>query len=142
MKIKFIGTEEDARLLEKCLDIYLGDHTPSQQYAASILMRMILKDDGYHKVMDRIREKTGFKINDRNSSRVAIWKKKVKKVGKCEICGSKEKLVAHHIVPWTCSIKGRTDIKNGQCLCEQCHKMMHNDILWLEYMKEKYKGRE
>ena len=88
--------------------------------------------------MEAVKEMTGFKVNDRNSSKVVMWKKKVKAVGKCELCGSTERLVAHHKIPWSESITGRTDRKNGQCLCEKCHKIMHDDDLWLEYMM----GRE
>lgn len=137
MKIKFTGKEEEVKLAEECLEIYLGDYTPQQQHAASILLHMLLKDEGFFKLMDFIKELTGFKVNNRNSSKVVMWKKKVKKIGKCEICGSTENLVAHHIVPWAYSIKGRTDIKNGQCLCKNCHRMMHDDNLWLEYMMRK-----
>ena len=136
MKIKFVGNAEKVKLAEKYLEIYLGDYTPEQQYAASILLHMLLKED-FPKLMELIKEATGFRVNDRNSSRVVTWKKKVKRVGMCEICGAKENLVAHHKIPWVYSIKGRTDINNGQCLCGNCHKMMHDDELWLEYMMKR-----
>ena len=139
MKIKFVGNEEEVKLVEKYLEIYLGDYTPEQQYAASILLHMLLKDDNFHKLMELVKEVTGFRVNDRNNSRVVMWAKKVKKIGKCEICGSTKNLVAHHKIPWAYSIKGRTDIKNGQCLCTKCHHMMHNDDLWFEYMRKKVK---
>jgi 5-methylcytosine-specific restriction endonuclease McrA len=105
-------------------------------------MKMILKDKQFHRLMDYLREKTGFKVNNRQSSRAITWEKKVKKVGKCEVCGAREDLHAHHIVPWEYSIKGRTDLSNGQCLCEGCHKMMHNDFLWVEYMRKKVSKNE
>ena len=136
MRIRFTGNEEDVKQAEKLLEIYMGDYTPEQQYAASILLHMMFKEE-YYKLMESVKECTGFKVNDRNSSRVVVWKKKVKSKGKCEICGATENLVAHHIIPWSHSIKGRTDINNGQCLCRDCHKMMHDDILWLEYMRKK-----
>ena len=65
---------------------------------------------------------------------MVTWAKKVKKVGKCEICGATKELEAHHIIPWEYSIKGRTDVGNGQCLCKRCHKMMHNDAEWIKHM--------
>lgn len=142
MKIKLVCAEEDVQTLKRCVEIYLGDYTPTQQYAASILMKMILKDKQFHRLMDYLREKTGFKVNNRQSSRAITWAKKVKKVGKCEVCGAREDLHAHHIVPWEYSIKGRTDLSNGQCLCEGCHKMMHNDSLWVEYMRKKVSKNE
>lgn len=138
----FVCAKEDVQTLKKCVEIYLGDYTPTQQYAASILMKMILKNKQYHELADTLREKTGFKVNNRQSSKVITWAKKVKKVGKCEVCGSRDNLHAHHIVPWEYSIKGRTDLSNGQCLCEDCHKMMHNDDLWIEYMKKKVSKNE
>ena len=79
MKIKFTCNEEELKLVEKCIEIYLGDYTPEQQYAASIMLHMILKDKQFSELMALLKETTGFKINDRNSSRVVMWKKKVKK---------------------------------------------------------------
>lgn len=142
MKFTFVCKEEDIPLVKKCVEIYLGDYTPSQQYAASILLRMILKNKQFHRLMDVLREETGFKINNRQSPKAIRWAKKIRSAGKCEICGSREHLHAHHIVPWEYSIKGRFDPNNGQCLCKDCHKMMHNDILWLEYMQKKLCQKE
>ena len=139
MKIKFYGDEEKVKEAEKYLEIITGDYKPHQQYAASILMHMLLKRD-YQKFVEYVKEVTGFKVNNRGSSQVSKWKREVKKIGKCEICGATENLVAHHKIPWEYSIKGRTDVNNGQCLCEKCHKMMHNDIQWLDYMRER--GRD
>lgn len=141
MKIKFYGPEEDVKVAERLFDIYTGDYTPTQQYAASILLHMMLKEN-FDKLMEYAKEVTGFKLNNRNSGQVITWKKKVKQVGKCEICGDKENLVAHHKIPWAYSIKGRTDVRNGQCLCDECHKMMHNDLAWMEYMQKKMQERK
>lgn len=44
---------------------------------------------------------------------------------KCRRCGSKEKLVAHHIVPWKESIELRFDANNGETLCRSCHMKHH-----------------
>lgn len=142
MEITFVCEEEDVQTLKKCIEIYLGDYTPSQQYAASIMMKMILKKKQFNMLMSVLKEKTGFAINNRQSSKAVCWAKKIKKAGKCEACGSTEKLHAHHVVPWEYSIKGRTDPNNGQCLCEECHKMMHDTILWIEYMKKKVSKNE
>jgi predicted restriction endonuclease len=136
MKIKFTGNEEEVKLEERCLEIYTGNYSPERQYAASILLHMLLKDE-YGKFLELVKEVTGFKVNNRGSGRVVTWSKKVKRAGKCEVCGATENLDAHHIIPWSCSITGRADLKNGQCLCKDCHKMMHNDVLWIEYMQKK-----
>lgn len=126
--------EEDKKTLIKCLKIYMGDYSMLQQYACSILLKMILKEQ-YKEVMNQVKEELGFKINDRNNSKVIAWKKKIKNRGKCEICDSTTNLVAHHIIPWEYSIKGRTDVSNGQCLCNKCHKMIHNDEKWIDYKR-------
>lgn len=142
MKIKLVCKEEDVKTLKRCIEIYLGDYSPEQQYAASILMKMMLKNKQFNRLMDAVREETGFRVNNRQSTRAINWAKKVRSRGECEVCGAKENLHAHHIVPWEYSIKGRTDLKNGQCLCEGCHKMMHNAELWIEYMQKKVSKSE
>lgn len=127
-------------MIMKCIEVYVGDYPPEKQYACSIMLRMMLKDKKYRALMQIIKESLGFKLNDRNDSRVIKWKKDVKKKGECEICGSKENLEAHHIIPWEYSVKGRTDVKNGMCLCKDFHKKMHNDAWWAEYMRNKRNG--
>ena len=130
-------TAEDRELAVECIAIYIGDYPAEKQYAASIILKMLFKER-YQELQALLREETGFKVNHRGDSKVVSWAKKVKKNGKCEICGAKDKLVAHHRIPWEYSIKGRTDLNNGQCLCENCHKMIHNDDKCLEYMEKKY----
>ena len=124
----------DDNAIDNCIAIYVGNYKPYQQYAASILLKMFLKEN-YPSVMNEIKELLGYKINNRNSSKVIVWKNKIKKRGKCEMCGSNQKLVAHHIIPWEHSISGRVDISNGQCLCERCHKIVHNDFMWIDYLR-------
>ena len=137
MKITFVCAEEDVQTLKRCIEIYLGDYSPTQQYAASILMKMILKNKQFNELMYVLKEKTGYQVNNRQSSKAVRWSKKIRSAGKCEVCGAKENLHAHHVVPWEYSIKGRTDLNNGQCLCQDCHKMMHNCKLWADYMHQK-----
>ncbi len=122
-------------LVNRCLKVYMGNYSKERQYAASILLKMILKETKYTELMNQVKEQLGFKINNRNDTKVISWKRKIKKIGKCQICNSKENLVAHHVIPWEYSISGRTDVNNGQCLCESCHKMIHNDIAWIDYMR-------
>lgn len=122
-------------IVKECLKVYMGNYPKERQYASAILLKMILKERQYNDLMNRVKEVLGFKINNRNDSKVINWKRKIKKIGKCEICNSKEKLVAHHLIPWEYSITGRTDINNGQCLCENCHKMIHNDKEWVNYIR-------
>ena len=128
-------SEEDKQTIKKCLEAYMGDYTPEQQYASCIILKMIIKEKKYNEVMKQVKEELGFEVNNRNNSKVITWKKKIKKIGKCEICNTKDNLVAHHKIPWEYSVKGRIDINNGQCLCKSCHKMMHNDNEWISYMR-------
>lgn len=125
---------QQEKLISNCLKIYKGNYNSSIQYASSILLKMLLKEK-YNKTMNKVKEELGFRINNRNDSKVIYWKKKIKKAGKCSICGAKNELVAHHIIPWEYSITGKTDILNGQCLCKKCHKMMHNATEWVDYIR-------
>jgi HNH endonuclease len=46
----------------------------------------------------------------------------------CEICGSKDNLEAHHILPVKTNPELENDINNGACLCHDCHmKHGHKD---------------
>ncbi len=48
------------------------------------------------------------------------WSRAILSKGKCEICGKKESLNAHHIVGRR-NLALRWDLKNGVCLCAGCH---------------------
>jgi hypothetical protein len=134
--------ELNNKLILDCVEIYTGDYPAEKQYAACILLKMELKEKKYRELMEVVRESLGFRVNNRSDSAVLAWAKKVKKAGRCEICGSYDNLEAHHIIPWQYSVTGRTDVSNGQCLCKECHKMMHNDIAWIDYMRGKQYGDE
>lgn len=127
-------TAKETELAIKCIEIYMGNYSIEKQYASSIVLKMLFKER-YKELMALIKETTGFKVNDRQNSKVLTWRKKIKKIGKCNICGSEENLVAHHIVPWECSITGRTDVNNGMCLCKGCHKMVHNTERYTDYLR-------
>jgi len=74
--------------------------------------------------------------NGRNSARHYEWRYLVKKRdGECKNCGSKEKLHAHHIIPWKINESLRFDISNGITLCSSCHRKIEfgfkkNHIPW------------
>lgn len=40
---------------------------------------------------------------------------------RCQHCGSKKHLTAHHIIPFALYVEGRYDVHNGITLCEYCH---------------------
>ena len=56
------------------------------------------------------------------------WKQEVKKQANytCDICGKRGvKLNSHHLNNYKDNPNKRTDVSNGVCLCEQCHKDFH-----------------
>lgn len=44
----------------------------------------------------------------------------------CLCCGSKMKLEAHHLIPWSKDEKLRFDSNNAITLCKHCHRELHN----------------
>lgn len=49
----------------------------------------------------------------------AVMQKVVEEVGRCELCGSKRGLEAHHIIPLVCG--GNNEDYNLICVCQCCH---------------------
>lgn len=64
---------------------------------------------------------------DRSCEGYSKWRNDVYKRDRytCQICSSKKKINAHHIVRWVDSIELRFDLSNGVTLCENCHKLIH-----------------
>jgi 5-methylcytosine-specific restriction endonuclease McrA len=56
------------------------------------------------------------------------WRKLVFKRDfyKCQHCGSKKELEAHHIIEWSKCVETRFDLNNGLTLCIICHGKVHN----------------
>lgn len=69
----------------------------------------------------------------RNSfrSRVQTWAKRVKEKDAftCQVCGSKEKPVAHHLNSYASAKDKRYDIENGVTMCRDCHTDFHTNFL-------------
>ena len=63
----------------------------------------------------------------------------------CQLCGTKNKLTAHHIFSWTGYEKYRFNLDNGICLCQKCHSEFHSKYglgdnnlnQFLNYIKQK-----
>ena len=49
----------------------------------------------------------------------AAMQKVVEEAGRCELCGSKRGLEAHHIIPLVCG--GNNEDYNLICVCQCCH---------------------
>lgn len=65
--------------------------------------------------------------DSRRSKKYIKWQKAVfiKDEYKCQHCGTKDKLVAHHKIPWRESKELRFEIDNGLTLCKSCHMRHH-----------------
>ena len=59
---------------------------------------------------------------------VSKWARMVKDIAgnRCAICGSSEKLEAHHIEPRSLRPDLVNDLNNGLCLCHTCHYWYHD----------------
>ena len=68
-------------------------------------------------------------LKKRTNTPLSHWRKAVvdRDQGKCRICGSKENLEAHHIIPVKNDPGGKYkyDVNNGITLCRNCHDMVH-----------------
>ncbi len=65
----------------------------------------------------------------RNSYKYRQWRKAViDRDKKCVKCGSTENLVAHHIKSFAYTPLLRTELNNGQTLCENCHRKLHKEL--------------
>ena len=56
------------------------------------------------------------------------WKKQVfeRDDYTCVRCGSRERVVPHHILDWAHYIEERFAVDNGICVCHICHMDLHN----------------
>lgn len=103
--------------------VLLGDYSMIRKQAAILILKMCLSPDEYK----RLFENPELYPVIRNDSRVGKWTKAILSKGKCELCGSTERLEAHHILHWSDYPLGRIDVNNGQCLCHACHSYEHKD---------------
>lgn len=57
------------------------------------------------------------------------WASKIKKVGRCVVCGSSQNLAAHHLESYKENPELRTAPENGVCLCANCHVEYHTGFM-------------
>lgn len=103
------------------LAILIGNYSIERKMASILLLKALLRQD----FLKCLLENPDLYPVKRTDNRVVQWAKKIKSIGYCEKCGSKEKLEAHHIIGWSEYPQGRIDIKNGICLCLKCHTEKH-----------------
>jgi hypothetical protein len=64
-----------------------------------------------------------------------LWSLIVRGVGRCEACGSKERLQAAHGFSRRYRAT-RWDLRNGVCLCAGCHvRYTHDPLGWEDWLK-------
>lgn len=103
------------------LAILTGDYDITRKRASILLLRALIKKDFLQFVLDN----PELYPSSRLDNRVLKWTKQIKSKGRCERCGSKENLEAHHIIEWSEYPQGRIDLNNGMCLCLKCHTEEH-----------------
>lgn len=108
-------------VIVEAVAILLGDYSIIRKQAAMIILKLTLPSE----FLEILFEDEMLYPFTRNDPRVRVWKNKVLSKGKCESCGSKENLDAHHIIKWSDYPMGRIDVKNGMCLCHRCHTEEH-----------------
>ena len=119
-----VGTPEEIILdsLAVLMDVEISYN---RKKAAHLLLKALLRHD-FLKYL--LKEETSELIPySRNDPRVKERRERVlaKANYKCERCGAKEELEAHHILYWSEYPKGRLDVNNGMCLCIDCHVFYH-----------------
>lgn len=102
--------------------VLIGDYEIQRKQAANVILSVFLRDDFKQDLF----ENPELYPIDRNDTRVTTWKKQILSHGKCEKCGSKENLEAHHKLYWSVYPMGRCDVENGECLCIDCHAKAHS----------------
>ncbi len=66
-------------------------------------------------------------LKRRTSTPLTHWAVQViKRHPACTICGSKDRLEAHHIIPVSHSERFKLVASNGITLCKNCHWLVHN----------------
>ena len=113
---------EDAKtVVIDAIAVLIGDYGIYRKQAALLLLKALVRKD----FLRFLFENGNLYPFDRNDYRVTRWKKEIVGRGKCEMCGSGERLEAHHIIKWADYPQGRIDVNNGMCLCHNCHTEEH-----------------
>ena len=113
--------EDVGTVIVDSIAVLIGDYDVYRKQAAILLLKALLRKSFFKFLLSY----DSIYPFDRNDYRVRAWTKEVVSKGECETCGSKENLEAHHIVKWADYPQGRADVKNGMCLCHDCHTEEH-----------------
>ena len=79
----------------------------------------------------------GASKGERKSTRAKTWKQSViERDCQCSICGSKDGLIAHHVLGFGPYPTLRTNMMNGYTVCPDCHKAIHRGDVSEEILEE------
>lgn len=65
------------------------------------------------------------KKEQENKTKLKSWSLRVRKIGKCNVCGNTENLSAHHLYDKNTHPTLKYQDENGVCLCITCHNNFH-----------------
>lgn len=83
-------------------------------------------EGGHYQIVHWYENNCSGSAKARNTYSYRKWREKIIQRDKaCVMCGSTEKLEAHHIKPFSEYPELRMDEGNGITLCEKCHKRLH-----------------
>ncbi len=86
------------------------------------ITRWVCLDCGYSNSVPKLAN-----LKKRNNTTVNHWAQRIiRHQPFCSICGSKENLEAHHIIPVGNSRRYMYQETNGITLCHECHKLVHH----------------
>ena len=85
-------------------------------------------------ITNKQREDRNYILNYEN------WSKHIKQKGFCQICGTTEKLHAHHVNEGFSerNKKEQISLDNGICLCENCHNVFHEEYGRIDFTFDDY----
>ena len=89
---------------------------------------------GQHQPVPRkLKNASKTKAPQRSAKATSFWSSRVynRYEGRCAICGSTDRLEAHHIVPWSVDEDCRYNVNNGILLCKKHHDMIHTNPIYI-----------
>jgi len=82
----------------------------------------------FHKKLsekDVIIQKYKKMLPEKDQDKLQAWSKRIRQIGKCDICESVENLTAHHLWDKNRHPTLMYQDENGVCLCLDCHNAFH-----------------
>lgn len=116
------------KLLNK-VGLTLHSSLKSKSNHISTLQRNLSKAHREIKKLKKADAKTDTKAREKvkviSQQKLQSWSKRVRKVGKCDICNEAENLSAHHLWDKKTHPSLALQDENGVCLCIDCHNKFH-----------------